>query len=185
MLLPNLFGTPFPCLWAQNQSKPLNPSFVSVAPIPSSYRAPTVFRIEFFSMKEDGMDLTSLCSLEDAGSWEPASSAAVRSSDLGSPRPPLLLGALPASKLQIKVQPFHHQPLPVAQHSAPSPPAHHRHLAGRGLSLCACVLSPRSIESRFTHTSQKPYSLRWGLWKWSLTRLYPRLSPGSVFDLGA
>ena len=66
------------------------------------------------------MDLTPLSSLEDAGSWEPASSAAVRSSNLGSPRPPLLLGALPASKLQIKVQPFHHQPLPVAQHSAPS-----------------------------------------------------------------
>lgn len=77
MFLPNLFRTPFPCLWAQNQSKPLNPSFVSITPLPNSYRAPTIFRIEFFSMVEDGMDLTSLSSLEDAGSGEPAASAAV------------------------------------------------------------------------------------------------------------
>lgn len=61
------------------------------------------------------MDLTSLSSLEDAGSWEPASSSIWEAHT-----PPLLLGALPASTLQIKVQPFHHQPLPVAQHSAPS-----------------------------------------------------------------
>lgn len=60
------------------------------------------------------MDLTPLSSLEDAGSWEPASSI------WEAHTPPLLLGALPASTLQIKVQPFHHQPLPVAQHSAPS-----------------------------------------------------------------
>lgn len=57
---------------------------------------------------------------------------------------PLLLRALPAFTLQIKALLFHHQPLPAAQHSAPSPltpSSHHRHLAGRGLSLCVCVLS--------------------------------------------
>lgn len=118
--------------------KPLNPSFVSVAPIPSSYRAPLSLGIEFFSMKEDGMDLTSLCSLEDAGSWEPAS----RHAPIWEAHRPLLLGALPASSFRSRSSPFTTQPLPVAQHSSSLSSCSSPALGWkRFITVCVCPLS--------------------------------------------